>query len=157
MGFMFFPDMEKAATEMVRVLKPGGRMATSVWAGPTNNTWITSMMGAIGKNIELPSPIPGAPGMFRCAQPGLIAGILRKAGLKNVTETEVSGSIVYSDLENYWQMMNEVAAPVVAAMSKTTDEIKKKIRMDLEVLLKDKLNASGLPLPYSSIVIKGEK
>lgn len=29
-GFMFFSDMQMAAKEMVRVLKPGGRLATSV-------------------------------------------------------------------------------------------------------------------------------
>jgi len=30
-GFMFFPDMLLAAKEMARVLKPRGRIATSVW------------------------------------------------------------------------------------------------------------------------------
>ncbi|MEI9945041.1 MAG: class I SAM-dependent methyltransferase [Chitinophagaceae bacterium] len=30
-GFMFFPDMQLAANEMARVLKPGGKIATSVW------------------------------------------------------------------------------------------------------------------------------
>ena len=34
MGFMFFPDMELALGEMYRVLKPGGRIAASVWAAP---------------------------------------------------------------------------------------------------------------------------
>ena len=33
-GFMFFPDMQLAANEMARVLKPGGRIATSVWNVP---------------------------------------------------------------------------------------------------------------------------
>ena len=36
-GFMFFPDMLLAAKEMVRVLKPGGRIATSVWNVPEKN------------------------------------------------------------------------------------------------------------------------
>ncbi|HUR67119.1 MAG TPA: class I SAM-dependent methyltransferase, partial [Chitinophagaceae bacterium] len=40
MGFMFFPDMQLAANEMLRVLKPGGRLATSVWDGPEKNIWI---------------------------------------------------------------------------------------------------------------------
>ena len=157
MGFMFFPDMEKAASEMVRVLKPGGRLATSVWAGPANNFWITAMMGAIGKNVELPPPPPGSPGMFRCAQPGLIASLLKKAGLKNVTEQEVNSRVAYEGIDHYWTMMNEVAAPVVAAMSKATEETKMKIKADLTASLKDRASSDSIEMPYSSIIVMGEK
>ena len=68
---MFFPDMQLAANEMFRVLKPGGRIATAVWSGPEENNWITTIMSVIGRHIQLPAPAPGAPGMFRCATPGL--------------------------------------------------------------------------------------
>ena len=73
LGFMFFPDMELAAREMVRVLKPGGRLATTVWSGPERNYWVTCMMQNIKRHIDMPAPAPGAPGMFRCAEPGLIS------------------------------------------------------------------------------------
>lgn len=33
-GFMFFPDMQLAVNEMVRVLKPRGKLATTVWNVP---------------------------------------------------------------------------------------------------------------------------
>lgn len=33
-GFMFFPDMQMAANEMNRVLKPSGKIAVSVWNIP---------------------------------------------------------------------------------------------------------------------------
>ncbi len=157
MGFMFFPDVQQAANEMVRVLKPGGRLATSVWGGPPKNEWITSMMSTIGKNMEMPVPPPGAPGMFRCAQPGLIAEVLRKAGLKNVSESEVTGMVDYNSVDHYWQMMNEVAAPVVSAMSKADDKTKQKIKEDLTSLLNGKMSKGSLSLIYSSIIIKGEK
>jgi ubiquinone/menaquinone biosynthesis C-methylase UbiE len=75
-GYMFFPDMLRATREMVRVLKPGGRMAVSVWNVPEKNFWVTAVMGTIKRNIELPAPPAGASGMFRCAGQGLIAGLL---------------------------------------------------------------------------------
>ena len=74
-GFMFFPDMALAASEILRVLKPGGLFATSVWNTPDKNFWVTAIMSTINKNIELPPPVPGAPGMFRCATPGLMKSI----------------------------------------------------------------------------------
>src|SRR6185437_15170888 len=51
LGYMFFPDMLLATKEMVRVLKPGGRIATSVWGLPEKNIWFTTTMGSINKNM----------------------------------------------------------------------------------------------------------
>ena len=74
-GFMFFPDMVLATQEMKRVLKPGGRIATTVWGMPEKNFWVTCMMQNIKNYIEVPAPPEGAPGMFRCAKPGIISDI----------------------------------------------------------------------------------
>ncbi|MCB0794640.1 MAG: methyltransferase domain-containing protein, partial [Flavobacteriales bacterium] len=131
MGFMFFPDMQRAAHEMARVLKPGGRIATAVWAGPEKNFWVTCMMQNIKKHIELPAPVPGAPGMFRCAKPGLIAGLFRNAGLKEVAEREVSCTVGVSGPEEYWNMMTDVAAPFVAALGKADAESVAKVKADV--------------------------
>ncbi len=98
-GFMFFPDMELAAKEMVRVLKPGGRIATSVWNVGEKNFWVTAIMNVIHKNIELPAALPGAPGMFRCAANGFMADLFGNAGLKNIAETEVAGKLNCGDAE----------------------------------------------------------
>jgi ubiquinone/menaquinone biosynthesis C-methylase UbiE len=46
MGFMFFPDMLMAVKEMMRVLKPGGRIAASVWDAPERFGSLTSLMSS---------------------------------------------------------------------------------------------------------------
>ena len=92
-GYMFFPDMMLATQEMTRVLKPGGRIATSVWGSPENNFWITVMMQNIKKYIEMTPPPEGAPGMFRCAKPRLIANMFEEVGLKDVHEIQVNGNM----------------------------------------------------------------
>ena len=131
MGFMFFPDMQQAANEMTRVLKPGGRIATSVWAGPEKNFWVTCMQQNIKKHIDVAPPEPGAPGMFRCAQPGLIAGFFRNAGLREVTEREVPNVVGVNGPAQYWDMMSEVAAPFVAALSKADAATVAKVKADV--------------------------
>ena len=157
MGFMFFPDMQMAANELFRVLKPGGKMATAVWAGPENNVWITTIMSIINKNMQLQPPPAGAPGMFRCAAPGFIRSILERSGFKNVNERLIKGKVSFADFNEFWGMMNEVAAPVVAALSKADDDMKQKIKTEVEQLAAQHRSDKGLDLDYGSWVVSGSK
>jgi ubiquinone/menaquinone biosynthesis C-methylase UbiE len=157
MGFMFFPDMQLASDEMFRVLKPGGRMATSVWSTPDKNLWITNIMGVINKTLELPPPPPGSPGMFRCGSPGFMKTIMEKSGFRNVREQEIKGKVAYTDFDHMWGMMNDVAAPVVGALSKADDGQKESIKSQVREQSEKYKTPKGIELEYSSLVISGEK
>lgn len=156
-GFMFFPDMLLAAKEMARVLKPGGRIATSVWNVPEKNFWVTAIGGTINKNMQLPPPTPGAPGMFRCAKPGMIQDLFKQAGLKNTSEKEIEGALNCGTPGVYWDMMTDVAAPFVAALSKADDTMRDKIRREVAQLVKDKYPGDNIKIDCSALVIYGEK
>jgi len=155
-GFMFFPDMQLAADEMLRVLKPGGRIATSVWNVPEKNFWVTATMGTINKNMELPPPPSGAPGMFRCCKPGLMKEIFEKAGFKNITEKEVPSKLNSGTIETYWNMITEVGAPVVAALSKADDAIRQKIKKEVFELVGQRY-PDHVAIDAGAIVISAEK
>jgi len=157
MGFMFFPDMQLAANEMYRVLKPGGRLATAVWSVPAQNDWVTVIMSVIGKHIPMPPPVPGAPGMFRCGAPGLIANILKQAGFKNIKESEIVSKVDYKSFDLYWEMMLEVGAPIVAAMAGASQATVNTIKTEVEELFKSKNPDGGALLNFGALVIYGEK
>ena len=156
-GFMFFPDMLMALKEMVRVLKPGGRIAAAVWNGPENNFWVTAMSAAIGKYTEMPKPPAGAPGMFRCSPEGLMTGLFAQAGLKIVAQHEVPGTMKCETAEVYWDFTTEVVAPVVATLSKTDEATKQQIKKDLFKVVHDKYAEGDVMIDASALVIYGEK
>ena len=157
-GFMFFPDMLLAAKEMFRVLKPGGKFATTVWGPPENNFWITSFLGPIMKNTQTPPPPQGSPGMFRCANIDAMSGLLKKAGFKNITHKEINGKAEAESFDFLWTYMNDVAAPVVMAMSKADESMKLKIKQEIAEGIKQKYsNSYPLKMDCQSVLLYGEK
>ncbi len=156
-GFMFFPDMLLAAKEMYRVLKPGGRVATAVWNVPGKNFWVTAFSRTIGRNMQLPPVEPGAPGMFRCAESGLIQNLFQQAGFRNTAETVVDGKLKCGTTDVYWNLMTEVAAPVVSALSKADEATKQKIKDEVYQAVTEKYPDGNIRIDSSALVIYGEK
>jgi ubiquinone/menaquinone biosynthesis C-methylase UbiE len=157
-GFMFFPDMQLAAKEMFRVLKPGGRFATTVWGLPEKNYWATSFLAPIMKNMQIPAPPAGAPGLFRCTNQQQMTDLLKQAGFKNVAHLEINHKAESDSLEVLWTYMNEVIAPVVAAMSKADEAMKAKIKKEVFEGIRQRHPGNGaLKLDAQSILYFAEK
>jgi ubiquinone/menaquinone biosynthesis C-methylase UbiE len=157
LGFMFFPDMLLAAKEMLRVLKPGGRISASVWNVPAKNFWVTAIMGTITRNLNLP-PLPqDAPGVFRCAKEGLMEDLLSKAGFKNISVKEIEEKLNCGTTEVYWELMTELAAPVVEALSKAGDPMKEKIKTEVFRAVNQKYREGYLLMESSALIINAEK
>lgn len=156
-GFMFFPDVPAAARELARVAKPGARICTAVWGSPEQNPWATIILGAIARYVELPAPPPGSPGLFRCAASGYMAGVLRDAALKNVSEKQVAAAAQFDSADAYFTFMNEVAAPVVAGLAKADPATRAKIKEVVLGLAAQSSAGGKIRLGGSAIVVCGEK
>lgn len=97
-GLMFFPDPKAAFANIFRALRPGGRLAASVWQHLDRNPWMmlttATAMQILG--IERPPlPGPGTPGPFSLADPEATAALLTGAGFTDVTIDSVEAPFIF--------------------------------------------------------------
>jgi ubiquinone/menaquinone biosynthesis C-methylase UbiE len=126
-GYMFFPDVAKATAEFARVLKPGGRLCSSVWVKPDENPWTTIAMQAIATEAVLPTPDRDGPNMFRCAAPGSLTALYEAAGLRDVAEWDVGVELVTRSPAEYWEMISEHVSLAVAALQQVDEAARERI------------------------------
>ncbi|HEY5136861.1 MAG TPA: class I SAM-dependent methyltransferase [Candidatus Nanopelagicales bacterium] len=130
-GYMFFPDLATSTAEFARVLKPGGRLCSSVWVRPEENPWTTIAMQAIAAESVVAPPDPDRPTMFRCAAPGYLSALYEAAGLRDVEEWDVAVELVTSSPEQYWEMISEHVSLAVAALAQVDAPARQRIARDV--------------------------
>ena len=109
-GLMLCPDPVAAASEMKRVLMPGGRVAIVVWDEPVRNPFLAVFGRAALKALSLPRPDDSAPGPFRLARPGQLERVLRAGGFSRVSVETKTVRLVYESLDAYITMSRELGA-----------------------------------------------
>lgn len=84
-GIMFCPRPDRALAEVYRVLKPGGRMAMSVWSEPRHNPAQT-VGNEVLTRFGRPQPAVDfdAPGVYQLAPPGKLERMLNAANYIDV-------------------------------------------------------------------------
>jgi SAM-dependent methyltransferase len=146
--------------------EPGLTIATMLKGGKVIITDLSENMLEIArenamkrgiKNMELPIPPPGSPGMFSCAKEGIISDLFLQEGLENITQKKIAGKMNFKTTDIYWSMMTEVVSLVVATLSKADDDMKEKIKKEVYQALHQKYPDKNILMDSSALVIYGEK
>jgi hypothetical protein len=114
-----FDDRALGLAEMFRVIVPGGKVVTSSWAIPEQNTMLGVGMAALRAAVpELPRPQAPLP----TQNPELCAAELEGVGFEQVETQLFKKSVSYGSVNEYWQSFERAAAPLVVLRSKLGPE-----------------------------------
>jgi SAM-dependent methyltransferase len=115
-GFMLMADPAAALAEARRVLRAGGRLAFSVWAGPELNPWAALPAITLVRRGHVPPPEPGLPGIFALAEPEQVRGLATAAGFVDVALEELRFDFRYTDADELWESLLRLAGPLARAI-----------------------------------------
>ncbi|HEX2014232.1 MAG TPA: methyltransferase domain-containing protein [Nitrososphaera sp.] len=156
-GLMFMPDPVKALKAFLRVLKPGGKAAVTVWGSPDKAPVMSAVMKAVSKHVpDMQPPAPGTPGTpFSIPSIDMLRGYFLQAGFSDfsATTTEATG-VETNTVEEFWQGMTEVVGFLVILLSKLPEEKRQAIKNEVIQSLRS-MFPSGGPVKFIGELILG--
>jgi ubiquinone/menaquinone biosynthesis C-methylase UbiE len=149
-GVMFTPDQERAAAEMVRVCKRGGKIGLANW---TPEGFIGQLFKTIGK--QLPPPA-GAKSPALWGTRARIAELF-EAHASSIKSAQRSYVFRYRSPEHWLEIFKTYYGPVLKAFAALEPSAQSALEHDLKALI-DQFNRSGddsmvVPSEYLEVVV----
>ena len=124
------PEPPKAVAEMMRVVKPGGWVATYMWDIPAGGFPMEPIRQALDE-MGVPTPMPGAPG----SRMENMRGLWERARLDQIESKRIDVSFTYDDFDDFWESNTGTTNTVVNAIrtlsSSEVDDLKERLRAKL--------------------------
>ena len=105
---MFLPDIAGTLKRLHGFLKPGGRLAATVW-GPQPVVQFSAAFPVVVQELGLPPPPPGRPGAFALSDPDKLAELVAQAGFRDAETGTASVIFVTDSPDQYTEFIRDVA------------------------------------------------
>jgi SAM-dependent methyltransferase len=152
---MLVSDPARAAREIRRVLRRGGRASLGVWGPRERNPWLGVVFDAVSAQLGKPVPPPGVPGPFSLDDADRLAALLSAAGLEDVVVREVPTPLRAGSFAEWWMRTAALAGPLAKLLAS--------LPQPAALALEDRLRAAsdpyrtpaGLEFPGVTLVAAG--
>jgi hypothetical protein len=142
---------------MLRVLKPGGKVAAIVYSTPEKNKFFSVPVSIIRQRAKLPPPLPGQPGPFSLGAEGVIEKAFSQAGLRNVKSALVDSPLRLQSAKDCVRFEKESFGALHQMMSSLSEVEKESVWEEIEKELQQFESQAGFIGPCEMVVAVGEK
>jgi ubiquinone/menaquinone biosynthesis C-methylase UbiE len=156
-GLMFATDHSRAARELRRVLRPGGRCALAVWGPRERNPWLSILLDALGAQLGAPVPPPGVPGPFSLSDPHELRELLSRAGLSEIEVGELDVTTRVAGFEEWWTRTCALAGPVSQLLEALPEDSVEAIRARAAEAITPYRSEDALELPGLTLLASGAR
>jgi SAM-dependent methyltransferase len=157
-GVMFFPSPIGSLREMLRVLKPGGRIAMAVWHFAERNPFHYIVSQVVERYVHSPPPVPDSPDAFRFADSGHLLGILSRAGAAATSERVLRFSIrAPIPVEKFWTLRSEMSDKLRAKLAGLSKEQMAELKREVIEALRAFSADGGMSFPAEVLIVSGGK
>jgi len=155
---MSFPDPVGGAREMLRVLKPGRKMALAVWYFAERNPFHYVLSRVVDRYADSPPVAEDATDAFRFAERGRLRAVLLEAGATEVSETLLQFPIrALGSLEEFWTLRSEMSERLRGKLAKMPREQLAEVKREVMEALREYSEADGVKLPAEVLIVTGTK
>jgi ubiquinone/menaquinone biosynthesis C-methylase UbiE len=158
LGAMFFPDPLAAVREMLRVTKPGARVALAVWGKSDVNPFCYVVTNVMAQHVNSPAADPDAPNAFRFAETGKLAQVMTEAGASEVEEREVTFNLEAPlSPAQFWTMRSQTSDTLREKLAKLSSDEQTQIAREVEQAVTEFFPHNQMSFPTHMIVVSGKK
>jgi ubiquinone/menaquinone biosynthesis C-methylase UbiE len=157
-GVMFFPSPVAGVREILRVLKPGGRLAMAVWHFAERNPFFTVVTSVLDRYVPPTPPEPDAPDAFRFAKPGALLEVFASAGVKAGSERLLKFSIrAKVSPEDFWTLRSELSESMRSKLARLSEAKLGELRREVVQGIQAYSPGEGVSFPSEVLIVSGEK
>jgi SAM-dependent methyltransferase len=156
-GIMLVPDPARAAGEIHRVLRPGGRASIVVWGPRERNPWLTSVFRAAGVQLGIELPPPGMPGPFSLEDRDGFGEVLAGAGFEDVVIEEKDVPLRARSAKEWSTRVVALAGPLAAILAGLPQEARDALHQRLREEAKPYETPRGLEFPGLALIASARR